>query len=67
MARSRDHTAPPPPYRQLCQHAIQEEPMSTEAAPTTRPSTPVESEQGLLLFVLVMVILGVAGMFLVTA
>jgi hypothetical protein len=39
--------------------------MTTETQTTTRPA--VESEQGLLLFVLVMVILGVAGLFLMTA
>ncbi|HEU4422199.1 MAG TPA: hypothetical protein VFR67_06615 [Pilimelia sp.] len=40
--------------------------MSTEATPATSPAKAVESEQGLLLLLLVMVILGVAGMFLVT-
>jgi len=41
--------------------------MSTEAATPTTTRPAVESEQGLLLFVLIMVVLGVAGMFLMTA
>ena len=48
-----------------CVARQKEDPMTTETQTTTRPA--VESEQGLLLFVLVMVILGVAGLFVMTA